>query len=951
MDNGRRTPEDAHSVATALATAVHRPLVVAWQTHPDGELHSVVSMVDGDRGRAVVDCLTGVTEAANGEPRRLDLAPELGGWVAVSRSAPESAPSDHRIFVAVPDDVGATLLDAIARSVDSALGAVLLQRWWQALTDAGPTMVVVLDDHDTITHVSDSVRQVLGYVPSDLVGADATELLRPGREDHLRARIDRHLDDPATPLADSDQPLNAQVRHSDGTWRWLETLAADHLDDPIINGVVLTCRDVTAAVEAQRTIEVEQQRLGFVLDNSADIISVFRDDGTAEYVTPSVERVLGWTVEEIMSRSAFKLLHPDDLPHVTESLDTAITEPGERRTGRFRFRHRDGSWVWLEARAMVAPGREDVAVVSARDVAEEVEARARAEAEEVRYRSLVEGSPQAIAIHQDTRFVYLNQAAAHLLGAERPADLVGWPVARFSTTSSQITSERAEALQQGQVLGPFETTVTGLDGRTLTLEVTSIPTTWNGGHAIQVVAVDITERRRTESLLAHTTLHDPVSGLPNRRLLADRIDQALRRARRSGERSALIFCDLDRFKVINDALGHSVGDQVLVDAAHRIRSLTRETDTVARFAGDEFVVLSQALNTDDDVLRLVDRIQSTFEAPFEVMGNILHVSVSIGVARITGSESRDEVISFAETAMFAAKEAGRNRWVMADEHLRKQADDRLQIQNQLRASLDTGEGLEVHLQPEFDLASRQVVGYEALIRWRTADGTSVPPDRFLPIAADAGLMHRICHFVANETANAIAQLPPRRPPDLDRDERLGRGDRAPRLRPGGPRRARTCRRGSSSPVPGDHRAQHHAGSTWHRHGAAATPRERGGHRHRRLRHRLLVTRLPGTLLARVSEDRPIVHRRPGRPAHSPPDRRGRAAPRRLPRHRRDRGGHRDRGSGAPAPRARLPDRTGLALRPTSAGRAGHRRTGRLSRTRDQTAVWGRLDPWNTVTSW
>jgi diguanylate cyclase (GGDEF)-like protein/PAS domain S-box-containing protein len=407
----------------------------------------------------------------------------------------------------------------------------------------------------------------------------------------------------------------------------------------------------------------------------------------------------------------------------------------------------------------VAPRRRDVAVVTARDVTQEVEARAQADAEEARYRSLVESSPQPIAIIQDERFVYANQAVASLLRVDDASQVIGQALDRFTAVQPEVDRRRSDALERGMVMEAFEAPITRLDGSQAVVELTHIPTTWKGHPAVQVVAVDLTDRRRTESLLAHSALHDPVSGLPNRSLLADRVEQAIRRARRTGERSALLFCDIDHFKVVNDALGHDAGDRILVEVARRLRAVVRETDTVARFGGDEMVILSHDLNEDDDVDRLVERIRHAFTDPFDVDGRPVHLTVSSGVAHIHGAEQRDELMSLAEGAMFAAKDAGRNRSVVADEHLLARTGDRLRIQTELHASLASDNGLSLHLQPELDLASGRTIGFEALIRFSMSDNTSVAPDRFLPIAAEAGLMHRIGGFVIGETARALARLP------------------------------------------------------------------------------------------------------------------------------------------------------------------------------------------------
>ncbi|MFP4513909.1 MAG: PAS domain S-box protein, partial [Acidimicrobiales bacterium] len=419
MDNGRRIPDDAHSVATAVATALHRPLVVAWRARDSDEFDIVGPLIQPALLETVAASLRPEIEHFNGSSRQIWVGPQE--WTAMAATGGDT--TQHQVVVAVPDRVDDLTLEAIVESVGGALQAVLARLWWQTLTEAGPDVVVVLDAARLITHVSNSVRFVLGYRPSDLIGTDVTTLLNPDHVPALIANIDRRLGEPSAPLGRAESPLRAQVRHADGSWRWIETVSADRLDDPVIRGVILTCRDVTDLVEAHLALQVEQERMGFILDNSVDIIAMFRGDGTAEFVTPSVERVLGWPVEQFLGRTAFELIHPNDFQQVATSLGSTLQEPGERRAGRFRFLRHDGTWAWMEARAMIAPGRSDAAVVSARDVTQEMDALAQAEAEEARYQTLVEASPQAIVIHQAGHLVLANQAAAELLRAKHPRDL------------------------------------------------------------------------------------------------------------------------------------------------------------------------------------------------------------------------------------------------------------------------------------------------------------------------------------------------------------------------------------------------------------------------------------------------------------------------------------------------------------------------------------------------
>ncbi len=278
------------------------------------------------------------------------------------------------------------------------------------------------------------------------------------------------------------------------------------------------------------------------------------------------------------------------------------------------------------------------------------------------------------------------------------------------------------------------------------------------------VATEISKLKRTEEKLrekelhlAHLAYHDPLTGLPNRLLFHDRLSQAIASCRRSSKGLALFFLDLDRFKNINDTLGHRVGDLILVEMSLRLKNLLRQTDTVARLGGDEFVIIIPDIEHSRQVSELAVKILRELSKEVRIEAQLLHLTTSIGISLFPGQGDNEEALMRnADVAMYHAKAQGRNNFQIYSADIDSHAKEVMSLENELRMALGE-EQLSLHYQPQVDLDSGLLVGMEALVRWKHPTRGYIPPDVFIPIAEDSGLIHPLGDWILGKACQKAVE--------------------------------------------------------------------------------------------------------------------------------------------------------------------------------------------------
>jgi diguanylate cyclase (GGDEF)-like protein/PAS domain S-box-containing protein len=370
---------------------------------------------------------------------------------------------------------------------------------------------------------------------------------------------------------------------------------------------------------------------------------------------------------------------------------------------------------------------------------------------EERYRLLVELSPEAIVVQSDGRIVYANPAAANLFSAESADSLLGFGVADFVHPDYRENFlARENHSRENQQSNLKAEKFVRLDGQVRDVEVVLASVTYGGRPATQILTRDITERRRAEEQLLHDAFHDSLTGLPNRALFIDHLKLAVDHCRRRrGYLFAVLFIDLDRFKVINDSLGHMIGDQLLSAIAHRLEICLRDGDTIARLGGDEFTILLDGIKDYSDAQRVAERVQEVLEQPFTLAGRELFVTASVGIKYSGGGEQPEDLLRDADTAMYCAKALGKAQSQVFDTRMHARALTLLEIESDLRRAMEREE-FEIYYQPIVALESGRISGFEALVRWSHPERGLISPSDFIPIAEETGLVIQIDRWVLKQ---------------------------------------------------------------------------------------------------------------------------------------------------------------------------------------------------------
>jgi len=693
------------------------------------------------------------------------------------------------------------VLEALAAEVGTAiekgelLEAILEERTkLSEIVDNTSDGIAALDPDGTVSSWNPGFEEITGYRSADMVGSRGLARLRPRDVAGREVQLDRWADEQAA------LPPVIEVLRPSGEACWL---ACSWTRVPAVDGrprrLILTSRDITKELElkrAEKALRDSAARFRALVQNSSHMVIVLDASGGITYASPAFRRMLGYREDARVGQNVFELIHPDDVVDVRARFGEHLAGLAQSAGFGFRFLAADGTWRNIEALAnnLLDDPAVGGVVFNCRDVTE----RTRAEGQ-------LAGQAQVLdLIARDAPLMETLDALAKVIEAE--ASGARCAVLMLDDVAETLTVAAAPSLidvglheADGLVLGP-EAGASGTaafrrepvisadvardplwrESRQVAL-ARGIRAAWStpiiaadGGpvHGVLTVYFDeprrpgpaeegllelaahladiAIERSHAQAQLAHQAAHDALTGLPNRVFFLDRIALALARTQRSRSSVAVLFLDLDRFKFINDSLGHDAGDRLLVALGKRLQEVIRPGDTVARFGGDEFTILCESIADEAHALAIAERVAQVATAPFPLNDAEVFVTMSIGIALASGSRSRPEsLVENADAAMYRAKARGGNRREVFDQAMRARAKRRLAMHSSLHRAVERGE-FRVLYQPIHSLRSGRAMGAEALVRWEHPDRGLIGPGEFIALAEETGLIMSIGTQVLRE---------------------------------------------------------------------------------------------------------------------------------------------------------------------------------------------------------
>ncbi|ARO88322.1 GGDEF domain-containing protein [Nitrosospira lacus] len=472
--------------------------------------------------------------------------------------------------------------------------------------------------------------------------------------------------------------------------------------------------------------------------------------------------ILGYSREELAVKNWVEMTHPEDIEKDLIEFEKVKRGESEGYTRNKRYIREDGSIVLANINVKCVrrnDGKVDYFVAMFRDITEQERRKSEALAVQNQLQATLDAIPDLLFELDLNGRCHDYHSARTDLPAAPVEDLLGKKISDILPSSAVdiIVSALLEAREKGLSSGK-QLELEFAQGK-LWFELSVSRKHVDPGHDPRfiVLARDITERKASERRILNLAHYDSLTGLPNRALLADRMRVAIKHAERQSTRLAVLFVDLDRFKPINDSLGHDIGDQLLKAAAQRMQTSVRSVDTVSRVGGDEFVVLLSQIGATEDAARVADKLITGLSQPYGVEGHELQVTASVGICIYPDNGTQPNVLlRNADASMYSAKEAGRNRYQFYSDDMTARAIERLSLEHDLRGAAQRGEIFMVY-QPQIELATNRIIGAEVLMRWRHPTQGLIAPARFIPIAEDSGLILVIGEWILVDACRQAQQ--------------------------------------------------------------------------------------------------------------------------------------------------------------------------------------------------
>jgi diguanylate cyclase (GGDEF)-like protein/PAS domain S-box-containing protein len=541
-----------------------------------------------------------------------------------------------------------------------------------------------------------------------------------------------------------------------GRSRVVKSLSSTDLTWQLFNSRSLTLGGARVSRQREKLV-FDQQWFHWLVDTSPAGLFHVDAEGYCTYTNASWQTTFGLSFEDSLGYGWLRNIHPQDRRNAYVRWQQAVSA-GRDFNVQFRLIKPNGDIRYIETNsvAMITENANPAGFVgSIQDITERKQTEQNLKDSEEKYRTLVQSSPFCIHQIDDSGCIAsMNKAGLNMMGLKKEADIIG--MSYLDAVCERDRAHIEQLLIQAQAGQEAHYDFEATNGRHF--QSCFIPV--HGSDQIHMMGItqDITEKKVSEELIWHQANFDSLTNLPNRDMFSDRMEQEIKKGKRYQTSFALLFIDLDHFKGVNDTLGHNMGDILLVEAARRIGACLRESDTVARFGGDEFTVILPSLEQASSVERIAQSIIDTLAQPFQLEHESVFVSASIGVTLYPDDATEvEDLYKFADQAMYVAKNKGRNRYSLFTKSLQESAENKRSITNALREALSKNQ-LEVYYQPIVELDTGNIQKAEALIRWKHPQHGIVSPAEFIPLAEESGLIVDIGEWIFKQAANQVKRF-------------------------------------------------------------------------------------------------------------------------------------------------------------------------------------------------
>ncbi len=614
------------------------------------------------------------------------------------------------------------------------------------LVESLPEIVFELDAEGTILYVNKRTIDVLEYTQEELIGTNALNIVIPEQRERALRGLSKTL---------SGKKYTAQNYIFQGKSRQIpiRLYTAPMMESGIIVGMRGIAIDITEILEAEKSIRESHEKFRTMIENSSEIISIIDKKGIIQYESQSLKRILGYDPSERIGTNTINNVHQEDRPIVDAALiRSADLAHEEIVVFQYRYHHKNGTWRYLETTAtnLTKNSLINGILLNTRDITEKKLAEKSMRKREEKYRNLYNNALVGmLTIDAETHFILqTNDLGYSFFGFSTKEEIIGLDFTAFfeNQNDSAIFFQRLE--KNGEVLN-LEIPLVAQNSAKKWAEISAKKNSEN--NTVSIVIIDISRRKETEEMLTYYTFYDQLTQLPNREMFTNKLKtEIIKSSRHDHSKIFAVMClGIDRFKNINEMHGPVVGDRLLQKIALKLKTSFREDDLVARLDGDKFIILFAEIGSADAIAEVVQKTFSAFTDPFIVDGHIFLVTISIGVSIFPNDGKREDVLMRnAETAMYHAKEQGRNTYYLYNETLNIEIIKRIRIEEELRHAIMRNEFL-VFYQPQV----RQdglIIGMESLIRWKSPERGMVPPIEFIPIAEKNGMIEEIGNLILYE---------------------------------------------------------------------------------------------------------------------------------------------------------------------------------------------------------